>query len=225
MIDLSSAKRTVATILKNHVQNKRSLFRAIGQDQGKIYELFVLSILVFELNQAGCRIRSNKNFVRFKGKPGFINNNDTEFEIYNHENSFIGSIHLNIQYYTIGAQLAGANQDRSFFHELDISIVRPTSVNAPRYYELMLGVECKSSGKMSKAYVREVLGLRREMSFYTCGSTDQSLLSVELAGAWNIDVSADPASELYLAFSDVRRGKHYKAAPSMFSVFLVGLRP
>ncbi len=224
-MDLKAAKSAVASILRRYVRNQNSLFKAIGNDQGKIYELFVLSVLVLCLRQAGCNIAATTSVIRFKGKPGFIQKKDTAFQVYDRSGKLVGIIHLNIQYHTLGASGSGLHPDLSFFHEFDISIARPKARAKPNYDDLMLGIECKSVGKMSKSFVREVLGLRREMSFYTPHSSTQSSLSAELGGLWNMPVSSSPASEIYLAVSDVRRGKNYTASPTLFSVFLIGLRP
>jgi len=224
-MDLDSAKRAAASILRGYVRNQRSLYRAIGRDQGKIYELFVLSVLLYCLKHTGCQLVATTATIRFKGKPGFIQRNDTAFEVLDPFGKKIGVVHLNIQYHTLGSALSAAHPDRSFFHEFDISIARPAATTRPVHDDLMLGIECKSAGKMSKSYVREVLGLRREMSLYSHDPPQQSLLSSEIGSMWNTYVSSQPESEIYLAFSDVMRGNKYKSSPALFSVFLVGLRP
>lgn len=112
-------------------------------------------------------------------------------------------------------------QDDSGYHELDIAVVRFGARGRPLFNEIALGVECKATAVFNKSVVREVLGIRRELSFLA--GMQPSALS-QPTGVMQVTVPANPASELWLAYTDPK-GDNYSASPSTFGVRFELWRP
>ena len=128
---------------------------------------------------------------------------------------------VNLEFQTQGILLSRKRgTDRSAYHELDIVLVEESATGYPRYDEIYLAIECKS-GKFSKNFLREVLGVRRELSLY--GGRLPSRLTTA-GGEPQVWVRAKPASEYWLAFID-DDGKHYRESPAEFGIELKHIEP
>jgi hypothetical protein len=182
---------------------------------GKLYELFVLSHLLTELRTRGHRIRFSGSSVVFKTGGGPIKQGDNHIVLFDKHNTVIAYIYTDVEVMTLGYHI-GYVSDLSRYHEIDIVVVRPWISGYPSHDDLLLGVECKATAKFSKAFVREALGRRRELS-YLCPS-QPCLLDAKTI------VPAEPASEYWLAFIDPA-GLQYKESPELFGVELVHVQP
>ena len=186
-----------------------------GLDRGKLYELYVLSELVCHLKQRGCRMGFQGSSIVFKAAPGKIKASDPHFVVTAPDRSK-SRIFVDIEFETMGtsrALLQGtAGLDLSSRHELDLVVV-DTRSPYPSFREVLLGVECKSQASFGKDVVKEVLGIRRELSRLV--QPRRSRLSD--AGASGITVPADPASEFWLAYDDPK-GDDYRLSPAAFGI-------
>lgn len=116
-------------------------------------------------------------------------------------------------------------RDRSAYHELDLVLVDSfVQAGRPRNDEIYLGVECKARLGGLKETIKQVLGVRREMSLLThpeisklgqvCGTRPSPLDRVP----------ADPASEfwLYHTSPDINL---YEGGPMAFGVRVIHCTP
>ena len=191
-----------------------------GLSQGKLYELYVLARLLTDLKGRGFAIALTQNTLKFKGAPGLIHLNDPHFVVSAPDGTRL-RLFLNIEFQTQGVLRSGnPGTDRSAYHELDIVLVDGSATGNPRYSEIYLAVECKS-GKFGKNFLREVLGVRRELSLYV--DVQESRLT-EIGGSPAVWVQAEPASEYWLAFID-DDGLHYRESPAEFGIDLRHIEP
>lgn len=195
--------------------------------QGKLYELYVLSQLLEELKRRDFSILHEYESIHFKQAPGKIRDSDPHFIVKGND----GKCHklvVNIEFQTLG-YCRGANRsapeskDLSSLHELDLVLVCSEASEYPTYKQVLLAVECKSNETLEKRFVREALGLRRELSLRK-HSTRSRLSSLAGANAPPVFVPADPASEMWLAFID-SKGTRYAQSPDWFGIELKHLRP
>ena len=192
----------------------------VSLSQGKLYELYVLAHIVRDLGTRGFRLRHIGCNIRFKQAPGKLYINDPHFVV----DSPIGQLQLyvDIEFQTLGHVFAATPNDLSTLHELDIVLVKdPTDRSNPAYSQIFLAVECKSNAVLKKGFVREALGLRRELSYLRHDSI--SALS-RLAFTKPVSVPAYPASEFWLAFTDPQ-GTRYQQSPAAFGVELRHIQP
>jgi hypothetical protein len=127
------------------------------------------------------------------------------------------ALYTDIQVATLGSVQPGASvTDLSEYHEIDVVVVEKGVVGMPRPDQLLIGLECKATANFSKSFVREALGRRRELSFYS--GTWPCLLD----GSQLID--AHPPSEYRLVFIDPA-GLSYVESPAVFGVELEHWQP
>ena len=164
--------------------------------------------------------------LKFKAGPGKIKLSDPHFQITPPSSSAPTlsltksyRLFVDIEFETLGAGSASA-ADLSCYHEIDIVIVEDVTSNRPKYNQILMGVECKS-GAIGKSTLKEVLGIRRELSFLQ-PATHSSLS--DIGGVPIIDVPAYPPSEYWLAFQDPN-GWRYSSSPAMFGIHFIELRP
>jgi hypothetical protein len=197
-----SAYRTLTTADKN-------LLRTLND--GKLYELYVLSRVVEELDGRGFTLTFSGTTLKFKWSPGRIRPGDPHFVVYAPTGA-TRRLYVDIEFETLGSGKVPVC-DKSLRHEIDIVVVDTIS-SYPQHNEVLLGVECKAVAKFSKSIVKEVLGVRRELSFFH--RPQRSRLS-SLATKGVVYVAADPPSEYWLAYVDVA-GTGYRESPAAFGI-------
>ena len=193
---------------------------------GKLYEIYVLSELLTDLHNRGFRITPPTGTLKFKAAPGMIKFTDPHFTIRSPSGGLLW-LFVNIEFQTLGSEIAQAN-DLSDKHELDIALVDipldilfSQTAHFPTYDHVYLAVECKNVAKFRKNYVREALGVRRELSYLS--SKQDSSLTV-LGGYPHVTVPAEPPSEFWLAFTHIE-GQGYKESPAAFGVSFKHIEP
>jgi len=191
---------------------------------GKLYEAYVLSNVVADLVDRGFNVTFQPAAVgapaafAFKGGAGIIDLNDAHFVI-NLPRSQTLRLLVDIEFDGLGST-RGTVADYSLRHELDIVVTEATA-GYPAHHEIFLGVECKAVANFEKSIVKEVLGVRREMSLLA--SRRRSRLS-KLSLVPPVIVPASPASEMWLAYID-DRGDDYMDSPRQFGIELRNLVP
>jgi len=187
---------------------------------GKLYELYVLSHLVDNLANRGFRLTFRGTSLRFKASPGRLISTDPHFEVASPGSASADFwIFVDIEFETLGCRHVTVG-DHSRRHEIDIVVVSTTSAY-PDHSDIALGVECKSTANFTKGIVKEVLGVRRELSLLD--RSKPSLLT--LAGSSvPVYVPADPPSEYWLAFVD-GTGLNYCDSPSAFGIDFRHIEP
>lgn len=221
----AQATQKIQQIFANYI-NLQPADNALLQqlNDGKLYELFVLSHVIENLVQRGFQLNFKPNAqhpsaLQFKASPGALKSSDSHFEVI----SPSGARHwlfVDIEFDTLGHAEKGAN-DRSRRHEIDI-VVCSSNAGHPRHDQIALGVECKAWANFTKGLVKEALGVRREMCFLQ--SPQDSTLSVDPKVTQKVIVPAEPPSEFWLAFID-QKGTNYSQSPAVYGVELKHLQP
>lgn len=142
-----------------------------GKAAAKLYEIKILAELLTRLNSSK---KFKFNLVNptagFKGSPGPVNNSYTYIQVLKGRRH-IADIRTDTEFVGLSSySLAGHSVPiySGEYHELDIMVCekdlahhsRPTSA------QVYIGVECKHWAGIPKKLLREILGVRRELSFY-----------------------------------------------------------
>lgn len=133
---------------------------------GKIYEAYVLGVVCQKLHASeGLTITLvGGKRLALKSSPGPINHS------YPHLRMTKGSTHVaniwtDIEFSALSAlNSTGSTPTNGEYHEADIAMVAVNCAARPKPYEVYLVVECKNTG-YQKSLLREILGVRRELSF------------------------------------------------------------
>ena len=197
---------------KQLLPSDNNLLNALSK--GKLYEVYVLSQMLKNLSRRGFQLAFHHQHIKFKGAPGQIKPTDPHFEV-TAPNGRRSHLFINIEFETYGHAMlsSGIHGDPSRNHELDLVVVSNVSSN-PRPEHVLLAVECKCVAKFDKSIVRQVLGLRRELSLLV--PSQPSSLS-KMGGPPVLAVPANPPSEFWLAFTDPD-GRNYSRSPLRFGI-------
>ena len=210
----------------------RDFFKQYGKcvnkpyNKGKIYELYCLSRVVEHLKKYGCNISISPRFrsIDFKASPGKIDRNKSYFTVHA-RNGVVFEVHTNIEIMTLGVAPSHSNlghQDLSAYHEIDIVVIEQRSSERPRYDQLILGVECKADAHFRKSILKQVLGVRRELSLLTKKSLPSKL--AQAVGKPSPEIRSAPNSEYWLAYTDPK-GDNYQVSPATFDIKFNNWRP
>ncbi len=225
-MDRSTASRAIRKVFASYAASRPRDTRFLKTlTDGKLYELYVLALVVSELAGRGFRLAfkgsvSQPSVLAFKAGPGMIKSTDSHFEV-----SAPGTtspdygLYVDIEFEGLGST-HGPVKDASLRHELDIALVTSTS-GYPSHIEIVFAVECKAVANFTKSIVKEALGVRREMCLL--GPARPSLLTTA-GGSPHVDTPSDPPSEYWLAFID-GKGRNYKDSPAAFGIELKHLEP
>jgi hypothetical protein len=192
------------------------LFALSNLVPGKLYELYALARLLIELRKRGWHVTFRGKQIEMPAGPGIIDPTRPHFELRQHSRGpVVFEIYTDIEVLTLGAHVT-AVKDLSAYHEIDIVVVPKGTTGRPKVNAIALGIECKATANFDKAFVREVLGRRRELSFLT------ESLPCMLDG--QVQVNANPPSEYWLVYIDPS-GDNYRESPAAFSVMLKHWQP
>ena len=197
-----------------------------GLNNGKLYELYVLSELVLDLDRRGFQVCLTQSNLKFKAAPGRIKFDDPHIVVTAADGSQL-RLFVDIEFETLGKSRSHAS-DLSTRHELDLVLVNvppkvllTNTAYYPLHDQIYLAVECKCVANFRKNVVREALGVRRELSYL---SEVQKSLLTHIGGPPTVSVPAEPASEFWLAFID-RAGTNYERSPAAFGIDLKHIEP
>ena len=210
-MNLSAAKTEVDTFFRGfRVYARPQLLR---RGQGKVYELYCLAKTVeFLQSHAGVSVRFVGRDVDFKSSPGKIDRTKSHFIISGHRSDL--ELHTDIEVQTLSSTDVVGAPDLSSYHEIDLVLVEHAQHGQrPAHDQIVLGVECKSHANFKKKILREVLGVRRELSLLNFAS---SKLHAFLLGQPR-EIRANPPSEYWLAFTDPK-GERYRSGPAVFEI-------
>lgn len=216
----AKAKRAISSYFKTHrACMKATLKKSTG---GKIYELYCLARTLQWLRSTyGVSIRLvNGTVVNFKASPGNIDRSRSYFVVAKGGEHL--ELHTDIQVRTLGASMIPGGIGKSGYHEIDLVLIDPNVQDGemPKHDEVIMGVECKSNAKFNKGIVKQVLGIRRELSFVRLPSQselERRFGPVMHFGGSSPTVNADPASLYWLTYID-QKGDEYAESPSFFSI-------
>ena len=210
-MNLYEAKREVRVFFQKYSGSTNP--RVSTGNQGKLYELYCLSETIDLLKRTySPSVKFVGKTIDFKASPGKIDRSKSYFVLSKNGNDL--ELHTDIEFQTLGTTLRGCPIDSSAYHEIDLLLVKANATDRPSPDEVVLGVECKSNTNFNKRILKEVLGVRRELSLYQRGQT--TTLSRVFGGVAQT-ISADPPSEYWLAFVDPK-GLKYKWSPAVFGI-------
>lgn len=210
-MNLSAAKTEIDGFFRAYGANARA--QLLSRGRGKIYELYCLAKTIeFLKRYPAVSVRFVGNTVDFKSSPGRVDHAKSYFVI--SKNGLDFELHTDVEVQTLSSTDAAGVAGPSSYHEIDLVLVeRAQDGQRPAHDQVVLGVECKSHANFKKEIVRQVLGVRRELSLLRPAP---SKLQAFLLG-WYREIRATPASEYWLAFTDPK-GIRYGGGPAVFEI-------
>ena len=213
------SKKDATTALKD-------VFQAIGSSlatvpltvrkptAGKVYELVVLAEVLSDLAHRGFSLSFSNpgGKVSLKAGPGQLLQSDPHFDVATAGVTRF-QVFVSVEFSTLGAHGAHAT-DLSGRHEIDVGVFDVGCGAYPRHDQIALAVECKAVATLTKALVRGVLGLRRELSYVTDPRPSRLARALRRSVP---SVPANPPSEVWLVASD-QNVLQYAASPRRFGV-------
>lgn len=192
----ASYSRTSHLIPKANSINSANLFK------GKLYEVYVLSLLIQKLaDDEGYtfQLQNGSSVLRMRPSPGELNRRYSWIDVFDGI-AKIGEIWTSVEFATLSysksSRVGIGCYHLGDYHELDIGFFKDTpTVPHPSHDSVIIGIECKNTS-MKKSILREVLGLRRELSLL--GSSIATGFSKK---EWK-EVPANPPSLLMLYCTD-----------------------
>lgn len=218
---VSNTKSKIESYFNNHYSTiKRKI--VFPKDEGKIYEIYCVTRLLAWLEKRyNVTIQyCGKNKMKFKAGGGPVNRKEYPyFKITDNRSNGVVELHTNIEIETLGSsRYNGPNKDLSIMHEVDIILIEE-GVNCgdmPAHDQLILGIECKAHAKLRKGVIREVLGVRRELSYlqHNHTATIDTIFSSKKSA---LCVPAVPSS-IYWLYTIDRNARRYKISPEQFGI-------
>ena len=220
--DKAKAKREIRKFFEKRRLCAKKATASVGD--GKVYELYCLvKTLEWLKSEYSVTVRFKGTAVDFKASPGNIDRNRSYFEITGSGGTL--ELHTDIEVQTLGSILSGGNIDSSGYHEIDLVLIDSSVADGqkPRYDQLFLGVECKAHANFGKGIVKQVLGVRRELSLRLAQSKpcDLDRFFGNPVIRW---LNAEPASLYWLAFTD-KKGFDYSHSPRAFEIDFKNWKP
>jgi hypothetical protein len=165
--------------IKNKITAALSKYAAISKAEattllpgsltsGKLYEAHILSRLCEKLVVSeGCQLTLvGGTNVKLRTSPGPITARFPHIEV-RRSGSLVGEVWTDIEFLSLSySHVAPRTPTQGHYHELDIVMVEPGATGRPAHDEILLGIECKNTG-YAKSLLREILGVRRELSLLT----------------------------------------------------------
>lgn len=169
MSEAEKLKKKIRAAFKKYMTaDSRELSTVVGRidGPGKLYEALILGLLAEKLvREEGCDLELvGGSALRLKAAPGPINRDYGVVRV-TRNGDVMGELMTDVEFMGLGRELAGPSTPASLgdYHELDILMVPSGTAGRPIHREVLLGVECKNTF-FQKHYLREALGLRRELS-------------------------------------------------------------
>lgn len=133
---------------------------------GKLYEAYVLALVCERLNSEEgldlTLVGSKK--AALKSSPGPINNAFPHIRV-ERTGIHVANIWTDIEFTALSASQAGnIKLTPGEYHEIDVAVVSADADSRPLPEQVFLAVECKNTG-YQKSLLREILGIRRELSY------------------------------------------------------------
>jgi hypothetical protein len=173
-----------------------------GMVASKLYEAKVLASVLDSLSNAGYTFSVVNGAMSLKASPGPINAGYAYIKIH------CGHVHIanlwtDVEFVGLSSsQLAMLSVPSASgeYHELDILICDPSkTAGRPNAGQVYLGVEAKHWAGIPKKLLREILGVRRELSFVGGSSGSPAIQDPQLLQIQR----SHPESHLIFAFSTV----------------------
>lgn len=139
---------------------------------GKVYEAYILGLVAKNLTQKeGCSLLlSYGSKIVLKSSPGPINLSYPSIRV-TRGARLIGELWTDVEFVSLSHFMRSPTSTPSAgeYHELDLVMTVPGMRDRPTHNSILLGVECKDT-VYEKDLLREILGIRRELSLLHDGS-------------------------------------------------------
>ncbi|MDH4450806.1 MAG: hypothetical protein QE265_09475 [Rhodoferax sp.] len=197
---ITNAISTISTVFSSVLGPGSGLQASLaGMVASKLYEAKALSAVLSRLSAAGYSFAVVNGTVCLKASPGPINNSYAHIQV-TLNGKHVANIWTDVEFVGLSSyKLAGltAPSARGEYHELDILVCDPSATIRPRSDQVFIGVEAKHWRDIPKKLLREILGVRRELSLRrgSGGAPKVTAPSFQNLGC------SDPASHLIFAFS------------------------
>lgn len=203
-----------STAAISHINSIFNQYQAPGHAStpGKVYELYCLARTIEELRLRGFRFRFVGTSLGFKAGGGPVNQSFPYFELWLNNHSPKFRLWTDIQFWSLGSKINNLTDKKSGLHELDLVVVPEQTNGYPIVDDIALGVECKSNANFGKWILKQVLGVRREMSLLN--GPFEAVLSTPNN---YVEVRALPPSEFWLSFVDYE-GLNYRHSAEQFGI-------
>lgn len=218
-----------ASIIENKIDSYFSgHYSTIGRticfskENGKTYEIYcVTKLLEWIENRYDVVITYHgKRKMKFRSKGGCVDRGKYPyFVIKDKRSGGVVELHTNIEVRTLGSSIRkNKKPDNSFMHEVDIVLIDKDVKcgDIPNHDQVYLGIECKEYAKLRKGVIREVLGVRRELSMLSRCQVI-SLDGVLTSKGTTYTVPANPSSLYWLACIDDCADR-YRGSPYAFGI-------
>jgi hypothetical protein len=167
---------------------------------GKVYEALALCEVLKNLSAEGFEVVFvGGSVLTLKAAPGPINREYPYFEATRRHDGLRLEVWTDVEFLSLSHETDGGGpQTRGDFHELDILVTFAGIEGRPQFKDVAIAVECKAA-RFTKGILREVLGVRRELSVLP------RIPISTLFSAWPAaDVNASPPSCLVVYCMDPR---------------------
>lgn len=212
----ASLKAKVTSALKKGIKaTGSSLSDLVPADftAGKIYEAYVLGLVCQHLKSKEGLVCTlvGATSLTLKSSPGPINPSYPHIRV-TKNGQHVANMWTDIEFTALSAYHHGNTPlSHGEFHEMDIALVAPNCATRPYPHEVYLVVECKNTG-YQKSLLREILGVRRELSMLT-----RPPLPTYFTSWPRQDVPANPPSCIAVFSSDPGVSK-YQAPGQFFGI-------
>jgi hypothetical protein len=223
--DVDHIKEEISDTFDGHVSGTPASIPSMfptSKIGGKLYEAHVLSQVCEQLASVenfDLRL-SRGNKVRLKSSPGQINRSYPCIQLRNPGGSGVeAEMWTDVEFVGLSYQLRGGSPsqaDRSDWHELDILVTENGLANGsrPKHSEIWLGVECKYRD-FSKGFLKEMLGVRRQMSYIKRASCDTKF------DHWPDDTVTESPPSCLLLYCRDQKIDSYTEAPEQFDIHMI----
>jgi hypothetical protein len=216
---IRNIKSRITSVLQTHAHvapAQSATLLPIRGLQGKLYEAHVLATICQGLvSVEGLRASLvNNGSLRLKQKGGPINRQYPYFKFFRNKALF-GELFTDIEFTSLSHHLNGAAHiSNGDYHELDIALLQPNCAGRPSYNQVLLAAECKNTS-IKKSIIREVLGFRRELSFYS-----QHPNSTQFA-FWPTSTTNSNPNSVHMLYCSHQRVNRYLQNCLRFGILLV----
>lgn len=206
----------VRRALRSAIARAKSKSATSSYVQGKTYELNVLTQLLSDLDSNGYTLMctpKTKGRLTFGGSPCRPNGAEHDY-ISVHRRFEHYQFWVSVQFTTLSHSCGpqGAAPTHSDLHEIDVGLFEPLpDTEYPSFKRVVFAASCKA-GAWSKMFMREALGLRRELGLLGGPAASRA--------AWfEVKVPARPAVPLAL-FSGDMNCTMYQGSLAMFGLYI-----
>ena len=232
----NDAENAINEFFDEHMKPGETL--RFPRDVGKVYELFCLSKLLqwikerydVKIRLSSPNSQTRKQEISFRSGAGPINKGKFSYFVISGSTGALLEVHTDIQVSIMNLSQPNGRVDSRSTNEIDIVVVRANAKDGcpvdPN--DLILGIECKlrGNGGIEAGTIREVIGVRNEISDRTHGENKSNIDKILKAFPKKKErtVRVRPHSEYWLAQIG-ENAKKYKERLKQAEIVLRMWRP